>query len=101
MVLVSIDSPFRLCRLLQLCGPTALLAVVIYGVLIWWHASQSDLTIEALSTQSQDEYGMPKSRWQQLTYRACLVIGVVLILLVLFVALRIKVKFRGIETASC
>ena len=74
--------------LLQLCAPTAVIAVVIYGALMWWHASQSNLTIEALTAElGEDEYGMPKSRWQQLTYRVCMLIGVILILFVLFAAL--------------
>ncbi len=73
--------------LLQLCGPTAVAAIVIYGALMWWHASQSNLTIEGLSTQlSDDDYGIPTSRWQQLTYRIFAVMGFILILLVLFAA---------------
>ena len=84
----QLTHPSDSAGVLQLCGPTAVVAVVIYGALIWWHARQSNLTIEALSTQlGEDEYGMPKSRWQQLTYRVCSVIGVILILLVLFAAL--------------
>jgi hypothetical protein len=80
--------PSNAAGLLQLCGPTAVVAVVIYGALVWWHACQSNLTIEVLSTQlGEDEYGMPTSRWQQLTYRVCWVIGFILILLVLFAAL--------------
>src|SRR5262249_30507719 len=74
--------------LLQLCGPTAIVAITVYGFLISWHASQSGLTIEGLSTQlDQDDYGMPASRWQQQIVRASTAIGFVLILLVLLAAL--------------
>lgn len=74
--------------LLQLCSPTVVAAVVIYGALTVWHARQSNLSIEALSGQlAEDDYGMPKSRWQLLTYRVFSVIGVLLVLLVLFSAL--------------
>src|SRR5882724_1014016 len=75
--------------LLQLCGPTGVAAIVIYGALMWWHASQSNLTIEGLSTElNDDDYGMPASGWQQVTYRIFAFIGFILILLVFVAAVR-------------
>lgn len=73
--------------MLQLCGPTAIAAIVGYSYVIWWHARQSRLTIESLSTQlNDDDYGMPASRWQQLIVRATTAIGFILVLLVLLSA---------------
>jgi hypothetical protein len=75
--------------LLQLCAPTGVAAIVIYGALRWWHASQSNLTIEGLSTElNDDDYGMPTSGWQPVTYRIFAVIGFILILLALLAAAR-------------
>jgi hypothetical protein len=77
--------------MLQLCGPTAIAAIVGYGFLIWWHAGQSRLTIESLSTQlNDDDYGMPASRWQQLIVRASTAIGFILVLLALLSALHTR-----------
>ena len=74
--------------MLELCGPTAIAAIVGYGFLIWWHAGQSRLTIGSLSTQlNEDDYGMPASRWEQLIVRASTTIGFILMLLVLLSAL--------------
>ena len=73
---------------MQLCGPTVLIAIAVYGFLMWWHARQSSLTIESLSTQFvEDDYGMPASGWQQQIVRVSTAIGFILILLVLVSAL--------------
>jgi hypothetical protein len=74
--------------LLQLCGPTGVAAIAAYAFLIWWHARQSQVTIEGLTAQvGEDEYGMPTSRSQQMIVRISTTIGFVLILLVLLTAL--------------
>jgi hypothetical protein len=85
---------FRLTRpsnsagLLQVCGPPAMVAIVVYGFLIWWHARQSSLTVETLSTEiSEDDYGMPTSRWQQHIVKISTAIGFFLIVLVFLSAL--------------
>ena len=84
----QLTHPSDSAGLLQLCGPTAIVAVLDYGFLIWWHASQSSLTIGGLSTQiGEDEYGMPTSRWQQKVVGLSATIGFVLALLVLLTAL--------------
>ena len=73
---------------MQLCGPTAMIAIAVYGFLMWWHAGQSSLTIENLLTQvNEDDYGMPTSRWQQRVVGVSTAIGFMLILLVLLTAL--------------
>jgi hypothetical protein len=83
-----LTHPSTSARLLQLCGPTAVVGVLEYGFLIWWHARQSSLTIERLSTQlAEDDYGMPTSRWQQRVVGVSTAIGLILILLVLLTAL--------------
>jgi hypothetical protein len=65
-----------------------MIAVAVYGFLMWWHARQSSLTVESLSTQVvEDDYGMPASRWQQQIVRISTAIGIILILLVLVSAL--------------
>jgi hypothetical protein len=74
--------------LLPLCGPTAVVGVLEYGFLIWWHARQSSLTFERLSKQlAEDDYGMPTLRWQQRVVGVSTAIGFILILLVLLTAL--------------
>ena len=83
-----LTRPTQSAGLLQLCGPTAMIAVAVYGFLMWWHARQSSLTVESLSTQVvEDDYGMPASRWQQQIVRISTAIGIILILLVLVSAL--------------
>jgi hypothetical protein len=83
-----LTHPTQSAGLMQLCGPTAMIAIAVYGFLMWWHARQSSLTIEHLSTQVvDDDYGMPVSRWQQQIVRVSTAIGFILILLVLVSAL--------------
>ena len=78
-----LTHPSNSAGLLQLCGPAATVAIVAYGFLIWWHASQSSVTVESLSTEiGEDEYGMPASRWQQQVVKAATAIGFILILLI-------------------
>jgi len=70
--------------LLQLFGPTVILAIGTYFVLMQWHARLSNFTIDVLTEQMVgDEYGKPKARWEQVTYRVCQVIGGVVILLLI------------------
>jgi hypothetical protein len=74
--------------MLQLCGPTVVVAIIVYGLLIWRHSSQSGLTMESLNTQlGEDDYGMPTSRWQQQIVRASAVIGLIVMFFMLLVAL--------------
>jgi len=83
-----LTHPSKLAGLLQLCGPTCVMAIAAYGSLIWWHARQSNLRIEGLLAEvNEDEYGMPTSRSQQMIVRVSAAIGFVLILLVLLAAL--------------
>jgi hypothetical protein len=65
-----------------------MIAIAVYGFLMWWHARQSSLIVEGLSTQVvNDDYGMPASRWQQQIVRVSTAIGFILILLVFVSAL--------------
>ena len=74
--------------LLQLTGPPVFVAIVLYVALMRWHAGQSRLTSAALSEQvGTDEYGKPKARWEQVTYRVFSIIGSILILLLILGAL--------------
>ena len=78
-----LTHPSNSAGLLQLCGPAAAVAIAAYGFLIWWHASQSSVTVESLSNEiGEDEYGMPASRWQQHIVKAAAAIGFILILLI-------------------
>jgi hypothetical protein len=75
--------------LLQLCRPTAIVALIVYVALMWWHANQSNLSIGASSTQiGADEYGMPTSRSGQLVYKVCSVVGFTIVVLILLAVLR-------------
>ena len=83
-----IALPSESAGLLQLFAPTALVAVVIFVALLCWHGRLSNLSVEALTAElNEDDYGMPKSFSQRLTYRAFSAIGFILILLILFAAL--------------
>jgi len=83
-----LTRPSNSAGLLQLCGPAVIVAIVVYGFLVQWHASQSNLTVENLNTAiSADDYGMPTSRAQQLIVKVSTAIGFILILLVLLSAL--------------
>ncbi len=74
--------------LLQLCAPTALVALVTYASLIWWHGNQSGLTMGGMGTQvAEDEYGIPTSHWQQIIVRVSAAIGFIVIVFVLLTAL--------------
>ena len=85
---IRLTHPSNSAGMLQLCGPTAIAAIVSYEFLIRWHAGQSHLTIESLCARlNEDDYGMPTSRWQQLIVRASTAIGFILALLVLLSAL--------------
>ena len=84
----SLKHPSDAAGLLQLCGPTGLVAVGAYAFLIWWHARQSHVTIEGLTAQvGQDGYGVPTSRSQQMIVGVSTTIGFVVVLLVLLNAL--------------
>ena len=86
-----LTHPSNSAGMLQLCGPTAIAAIVGYGFLIRWHAGQSHLTIESLTSElNKDDYGMPASRWQQLIVRASMAIGLIGMLLVLLSALHAR-----------
>jgi hypothetical protein len=92
--------PSNSAGLLQLCGPAAMVAIVAYGFLIQWHASQSNLTVENLTTEiSEDDYGMPTSPWQQQIVKISTAIGFILILLVFSQRSR-GAKLR-VAVASC
>jgi hypothetical protein len=88
---LRLTRPSNSAGMLQLCGPTAIAAIVGYGFLIRWHAGQSRLTIESLTIQlNDDDYGMPASRWQQLIVRTSTAIGFILALLILLSALHTR-----------
>jgi hypothetical protein len=55
-------------------------SVLIYGALTAWHARQSNPSIEALGGQlAKDDYGIPKSRRQQLPVRVFSAVEVLLL----------------------
>lgn len=67
-----ITQPSASAGLLQLVGPTAIAAIGTYPVFMRWHARLSALTTDVLAEQLiSDEYGKPKARWEQVTYRVC------------------------------
>jgi nitrate/nitrite transporter NarK len=83
-----ITHPSAPAGLLQLCGPTAIIAIGTYLVLMRWHARLSSLTTDVLAEQlNSDEYGEPKAKWEQLTYRVRTIVGLALILLLILGAL--------------
>lgn len=79
-----VTHPSASAGLLQLFGPTVILAIGTYFALMQWHAKLSNFTVDILTEQMVgDEYGKPKARWEQMTYRVCQVIGAVVILLLI------------------
>jgi hypothetical protein len=83
-----LTHPSTSAGMLQLCGPTVVVAIIVYSLLIWQHSSQSGLTIESLNTQlGEDDYGMPTSHWQQQIVRASAAIGLIVMFFVLLIAL--------------
>lgn len=79
-----ITHPSASAGLLQLFGPAVIVAICTYVALMQWHARLSSFTVDILTEQMVgDEYGKPKARWEQVTYRVCQVIGAVVILLLI------------------
>jgi len=80
-------QPGTSAALLQLFGPTIITSIVSYVAFMLWHARLSNSTFDGLSGQLvADDYGAPKSRWERVIFKACLVIGSVLLLLLLFLS---------------
>ena len=79
-----ITHPSASAGLVQLFAPTAIVAIGTYFALMQWHAKLSNRTVDLLTEQmAGDEYGKPKAKWEQVTYRVCQVIGGVVILLLI------------------
>ncbi len=77
-----ITKPSASAGLLQLFSPTVMTAIVTYFAFMLWHARLSNLTFDALGEQTVgDDYGKPKRLWERVTYRICLAIGSVVLLL--------------------
>jgi hypothetical protein len=80
-----ISHPSASAGLLQLMGPTVLVAIATYVALMQWHANLSNFTVDILTEQVvADDYGVPKTRWERVTILVCQVIGAVVILLLIF-----------------
>jgi Mn2+/Fe2+ NRAMP family transporter len=57
-------------------------AMVTYFASMLWHARLSNVIFDGLSEQMVgDDYGKPKRQWERVTYRICLAIGSVMLLL--------------------
>jgi hypothetical protein len=81
--------PSASASLLQLCGPTAIVAIGTYLAFMRWHARLSALGTDVLAEQLlSDEYGKPKARWEQVTYRVWLALGLAVVLLLILSSFR-------------
>jgi hypothetical protein len=79
-----VTHPAASAGLFQLFAPTAIVAIGTYFALMQRHARLSNFTVDVLTEQMVgDEYGEPKAKWEQVTYRVCQVIGGVVILLLI------------------
>jgi hypothetical protein len=84
-----ITHPSSSASLLQLFGPTAIVAIGTYLAFMRWHAAQSALGTGVLAEQLlSDEYGKPKAKWEQLTLRVCTAIGLAVMLILILSSLR-------------
>jgi hypothetical protein len=82
-----VTHPSASTGLLELIAPALIVAIGTYFVLLQWHATLSNIMPDDLTEQiAGDEYGKPKARLEQATYRICQVIGAVLILLLILSA---------------
>jgi hypothetical protein len=83
-----VTKPSASAGLLQLFGPTLIVAIGTYFALMQWHARLSNFAVDNLTEQMvADEYGKPKARWEKVTIRVCQAIGAVVILLLVLGAL--------------
>ena len=79
-----VTNPTASAGLLQLFGPSAIVAIGTYFALLQWHARLSNFTVNVLTKQMvTDDYGKPKARWEKVTYWVCIVVGAVISLLFL------------------
>jgi hypothetical protein len=79
-----VTNPTASAGLLQLFGPSVIVAIGTYFALLQWHARLSNFTVDILNKQMAiDDYGKPKARWEKVTYWVCIVIGAVVSLLFL------------------
>jgi hypothetical protein len=79
-----VTNPSASAGLLQLFGPSVIVAIGSYFALMRWHAGLSNFTVNNLTKEMvTDQYGAPKARWEQVTIRVCQVIGVVIVLLLI------------------
>jgi hypothetical protein len=79
-----VTNPSASAGLLQLFGPSVIVAIGSYFALMKWHAGLSNFTVDILTAEMvADQYGEPKARWEQATVRVCQVIGVIIILLLI------------------
>lgn len=79
-----VTNPSASAGLLQLFGPSVIVAIGSYFALMRWHAGLSNFTVDILTEEMvADQYGEPKARWEQVTVRVCQVIGVVIVLLLI------------------
>jgi hypothetical protein len=80
-----VTNPSASAGLLQLFGPSVMVAIGTYVALLLWHARLSNFTIDILVSQVvTDDYGEPKERSEKVTYWVFMVIGAVAVATLLF-----------------
>jgi hypothetical protein len=78
-------NPSASTGLLQLFGPSVIVALVTYFALLYWHARLSNFTINVLVSQVvTDDYGEPTARSEKVTYWVFVVMGAVAVVTLLF-----------------
>jgi hypothetical protein len=83
-----VTNPTTAASLLQLFGPSVIVAVGTYFALLQWHARLSNFAVDILTEQmATDDYGKPKARWEKVTYWACMVIGAVAVVTLLYLGI--------------
>jgi hypothetical protein len=80
-----VTNPSASAGLLQLEGPSVIVAIGTYVALLLWHARLSNFTIDMLTSQVvTDDYGEPKALSEKVMYWVCMVIGAVAVVTLLF-----------------
>jgi hypothetical protein len=80
-----VTNPSASAGLLQLFGPSVIVALVTYLALLHWHARLSNFTINILASQVvTDDYGEPKTQSEMVIYWVFMVIGAVAVVTLLF-----------------
>jgi hypothetical protein len=80
-----VTNPSASAGLLQLFGPSVIVAIGNYFALLQWHARLSNFAVDNLTEQmATDDYGEPTARWEKVAYWVCMLIGAVAVVTLLY-----------------